>query len=303
MPFNHTISAILRGRWLLDKAWADQHLPLVLSMLQGNNVSFVERTGNAVTERPFVIDPQTMQRYEGFIYNWREERYVPNPNIPENSVGVLPISGPITKYNGDCGEPGAVLRNSWLMDMKRRSNISSVILLLDTPGGESRAASTSVSIIKNFGKPILSYIDGMCASLGVWYSSATDEVYFGNETDELGSVGSYCTIFDFKGYFEKEGVKIHEIYAPQSTDKNKDYRDALEGDYSGIEADLKIHVDAFISFVKENRGDSAQATASQWRTGKMFYAKDAIKLGLADAIKPFDQVVSKAAWLAKRKRA
>jgi protease-4 len=302
MPFNHTISAILRGRWLLDKSWADQHLPLVLSMLQGNNVSFVERSGNAVTERPFVIDPQTMQRFESVIYNWREERYVPNPNIPENCVGVLPISGPITKYNGDCGEPGAIQRNTWLMDMKRRSNISSVILMLDTPGGESRAASTSVSLIKNFGKPILSYVDGMCASLGVWYSSATDEVYFGNEMDELGSVGSYCTIFDFKGYFEKEGIKIHEIYAPQSVDKNKDYRDALQGDYSGIEADLKLHVDAFISFVKQNRGEKAAAHASEWRSGKMFYAKEAVSMGLADGIKPFDQVVSKAAWLAKRKR-
>jgi len=302
MSFNHTLSAILRGSWLIDKAWADAHLPLVVSMLNGNTVSFVERTGNSRMEMPFVVDAQTMQRHEAFVFNWREEKYVPNPNIPENSVGILPISGPITKYNGSCGEPGAIQRSSWLNNFKNRTNVSSVVLLFDTPGGESRAAHPTVSNLKSFGKPVLGYVDGMCASLGMWAAAAADEVYLSNEMDEMGSIGSYCTLLDFKGYFEKEGIKMHEIYAPQSTDKNKGYRDAIEGNYTAIENDLKIHVDAFISFVKQNRGDKAASNVKEWSSGKMFYAKDAVNVGLADGIRSFEQVVSKAAWLAKRKR-
>jgi ClpP class serine protease len=120
--------------------------------------------------------------------------------------------------------------------------------------------------------------------------------------DQLGSVGSYCTLLDYSGYLEKEGIKMHQIYAPQSVDKNKDYKDAIAGDYSAIEADLKIHVDEFISFVKTARGDKAAANESTWGTGKMFYADEAVKLGLADGIKSFEQVISKAAWLAKRKK-
>ncbi len=119
--------------------------------------------------------------------------------------------------------------------------------------------------------------------------------------DQLGSVGSYCTLFDFSGYLELNGIKMIEIYAPQSKDKNKDYRDALKGDTSLIEDDLKIHVDHFISFVKESRGPKAAASVKEWGTGKMFYAKEAVSLGLADGIISFDQVVAKAAWLAKRK--
>jgi protease-4 len=302
MAFNHTISSILRGRWFIDKRWADAHLPLIASMLQGNPVSFVERTGSEGIERPFAIDPATMQRHE--MYVWVEYKgYVANPNIPDNSVAILPISGPITKYNGECGEPGALQRNSWLLDMKKRSNIGSVVLMLDTPGGEVGAQNASVGIVKNMGKPVLSYVDGMCASLGIWYSSVSDECYLSDETDEMGSVGTLARLMDFSGYFEKLGIKMHEIYAPQSTDKNGPYRDALKGDYTALEEDLSIHVDKFISFVKNNRGELATSSVSQWGTGKMFYAKDAIKIGLADGIKPFDQVISKAAWLAKRKRA
>ncbi|HVZ97977.1 MAG TPA: S49 family peptidase [Chitinophagaceae bacterium] len=293
MQFNHTLSAILRGRWFINKAWADAHLPLIVAMLNGSPVSFVERTGNEGIEAPFALTPSTMQRT-------RIDQAKPG------SVGILPISGPITKYNGECGEPGMIQRNSWLLQMQANPNIGSVVMLLDTPGGEASAAHTTTSTIKSFKKPILSYIDGMAASLGVWFTSATDEVYIGSELGEIGSVGSYCTLFDFTGYLEQKGIKMVEIYAPQSKDKNKDYRDALAGDVSAIEQDLKMHVDAFINSVATGagratkRGSIANQNKSAWSSGKMFYGKEAVKNGLADGIRPFDQVVSKAAWLAQR---
>ena len=276
---------------MLDRQWAESQLPLVLLMLQGKPVSFVERTGNEGVEQPFVIDPATMTRY-----SWMGGE---NPRIPDNCVGVIPISGPITKYNGDCGEPGSIQRNSWLLQMEKRQSIGSIILMLDTPGGEARAAASSMQIIKKSKKPILAFVDGMSASLGVWYTSAARETYLSSKRDEIGSIGSYVTFFDFRGWFEKEGIKIHEIYAPQSEDKNKDYREALKGNYDLILQDLKVHVDDFIAFVKQERPKSAQME-KEWNSGKMFYADEAIKLGLADGIKTFDQVVSKAAWLAKR---
>lgn len=293
VSFNHSLSAILRGHWLLERSWAESHLPLVLSLLKGNPVSFVERTGNELIEKPFAIDPRTMQRYE-----WREGM---NANIPEGSIGILPISGPITKYNGDCGEPGAIQKNSWLMQMGNRAHISAVIMMVDTPGGEARAASTFTRTIQNFSKPILSYVDGMSASLGMWLIAGSDEIYVSSKMDQVGSVGSYIMLADFKGYFESQGLKVHEIYAPQSKDKNKDYRDALKGEYSLIETDLELHVDEFISYIKTQRPKAA-ATAAQWSTGKMFYAEDAQRLGLIDGIKDFQQVISKAAWLGKRNK-
>jgi protease IV len=293
MNFNHTLSAILRGHWMLEPQWAEAHLPLVLLMLQGKTVSFIERTGNEGVEQPFVIDPATMTRYE-----WINGR---NPNIPENSVGVIPISGPITKYNGDCGEPGSIQRNTWMLQMEKRQNIGSIIQMLDTPGGEARAAGSSMAIMKKSQKPILSFVDGMSASLGMWYTSASDEVYLSGKSDSMGSVGSYLTLFDVRGYFEAQGVKIHEIYAPQSEDKNGSYREALKGNYELYQQELKLHVDEFIGFIKQERPKAA-ATVSEWGTGKMFYADEAVKLGLADGVRSFDQVVSKAAWLAKRKK-
>lgn len=296
MSFNHTLSAVLRGRWMLQPEWAEAHLPLVLSLLKGNPVSFVDRTGNELVERPFAIDPATMRRHELYDSYGR-----PKADVPPGLVGIIPISGPITKYNGECGEPGAITRSNWMAEMERRDSISSVVLLLDTPGGEARAASGLTTTIGKMKKPVLAYVDGMAASLGMWITAGADEVYMSSKTDEVGSIGSYVMLADWAGYFEKEGLKIHEIYAPQSEDKNKDYREALKGNYDLLKQDLAVHVDEFISYVRSQRPKSVESQA-EWSTGKMFYAADAQKLGLADGVRSFEQVISKAAWNAKMKK-
>lgn len=301
MSFNHTLSAVLRGRWLIDKAWAESHLPIVLSLLKGNPVSFVDRTGSESYEMPFAVDPATMQRYDLWKYDPYTERVVANANIPEGSIGVMPVNGPIMKYNGECGEPGAILQSSRLNELNRRSNIAAVILLVDTPGGEARAANSFVTAIESFSKPILAYVDDMSASLGMWLIAGCDEVYVSNEAARVGSIGSYCTIADWNAYLEKEGLPIHEIYAPQSTDKNRDYKEALEGNYSLIEQELKVHVDQFISFIKKKRPASA-AHQKEWDSGKMFFPDDAKRFGLIDGVKSFEGVISKAAWLSKRNK-
>lgn len=300
--FNHTLSAILRGEWMLDIRFAVSHLPIVAAMLDGKPVSFSDRTGSEEGEAPFAIDPATMTRYE--LYKW--DNYgnrVPNPNIPANSVGIMPLTGPITKYNGDCGEPGMIQREKMLNDMLRRDSIGSIIQLIDTPGGEVSAAHNYSQLLLSSKKPILSLVDDMCCSLGMWFTSPSMEVYATHDLCEIGSIGTYCTYADFTEYYAKMGIKLIEVYAPQSEDKNKAYRDLLAGLPEGraaVQESLKRHTDKFISFVANNRGAKAQANIDQWSTGKVFNADEAIKLGLIDGIKSLEQVVMKAAWLAKR---
>jgi protease-4 len=301
------ISEILTGYWCINRQWADAHLPIVIALLKGSNaISFVDRTGNEGYEQPFIVDPANMQRFEMYKYDWSQDKYVPNPNVPPNSVGIIPFTGPLTYYNGDCGEPGMMKRTSWLVDMLRRDNIGSIVQLMDTPGGISTAATHYVAEMKKSKKPILSLVDHCDASLGLWPTAESDEVYLSHDLAEMGSMGSYCMLVDPTGAYEKEGYKIIEIYAPQSTDKNKDYRDALKGDTTAIEEDLRKHVDVFIKHVSASggaaRGERARANVSKWNTGKMFYADDAVKYGLADGIKNLQQVVSKASWLAKRNK-
>lgn len=300
--FNHTVSAILRGSWLIDTQWANAHLPLFLSMLKGESVGAYS-LNNLVSNNkhlPYIVHPsgKTEPLYltdekEGITYN--------NKTSPQNSVGVLSITGPITKYDGDCGVAGSMSFAETLKDFNQDPNIGSVVLILDTPGGESRAAYDVIHQLSKMNKPVLSFVHGMNASLGMWYSAATTETYLSNDLDQMGSIGSYCSFFDYSNMMESMGIKLHEVYAPQSTDKNKSFRDAMQGDYTALQNELKLSVDKFIQHVA-NRSDKAKKYQKEWETGKMFFAQDAIKFGLADGIMSLYKVISRAAFIAKKNK-
>ncbi len=281
----HTLSAILRGRWLIDRNWAETSLPLVINILTGKQAN-INRTGNQQIERPFIVDPQTMVRYEWY------ESGKPNTSAPAKSIAVIPISGPILKYNGECGEPGSIQRVGWVQEVDQRDNLSGALYIIDSPGGQAEGTASLAAAIKSAKKRSVAYIDdGMAASAAMWIASSADEIYASMATDMVGSIGVYARLYDFRGFLEQQGIKMHEIYAPQSTDKNEDYRQAIDGNYEMMEEELKVLAQAFITAVDANRGGRASASINQWSSGKMFYAKEAVKLGLIDGVKPMQDAL------------
>jgi ClpP class serine protease len=174
--------------------------------------------------------------------------------------------------------------------------VKGILMNFDTPGGQAAGTAMFAQTIKDVSKvkPVIGICqDGIVASAGAWLGSACQEFYVTRSTDMFGSIGAYNTIYDFSGYFEMNGVKLHEIYAPQSVDKNKDYRDALAGDYALVEAELKFLVDDFIGTVKTNRAGRLNTASENPFTGKMYYAQEATKIGLIDGVKPLAGVVKR----------
>jgi protease-4 len=94
---------------------------------------------------------------------------------------------------------------------------------------------------------------------------------------------------DMQPRWEKGGVKFHRINADQSLDKNKTFTDALKGDYSGIKTEqLNPLAEKFITAVKSNRPNLPDSVF----TGKVFFADEALNLGLIDSIGTFDSAIS-----------
>lgn len=287
---NRLLSAILRGPWLLDPNWAQAQLPYINSLLEGK----IAVDGRAEEIR-FEELPKFVDRSTGELTSvmkagkWGADF----SNASPGSIAVIPINGPIMKYNGECGEPGSQARASWIKAADDSPNISSIVLLFDTPGGQVDGTQTLANTIKKANTPVIGFIDdGMCASAGVWMASGCKELYAGLKTDSIGSIGVYTRLIDAKGAYEAIGFKIHEIYAPQSTEKNLDYRKALEGDYALIEKELKFIAGEFISAVKANRKGKLNYTKENDPfKGAMFNAEEAAAIGLIDGIKSFEEVL------------
>lgn len=277
-------------------------MPAVIAVLKGGRWAVEpQRTGNEMVEYPFLVDPKTMQRYE--MYTWDRERgRTLNPTLGslEGVVAVVPISGPILKYNGDCGEPGSITRVGWLQMVDNMPNVTAVVILWDTPGGMVDGTATLSNTIKSMKKFTISYVDdGMCCSAGMWGATSANEFYASKKTDTVGSVGVLCTLADFTGYYEQLGITVQTVYAPQSEDKNKEYRQWQEtGDSSLVAADLGVIADEFIASIKANRPDAVR-TEAKWNKGASFFADEALKYHLIDGIMPLEKVIKRAHFKGK----
>lgn len=282
-----TTSAILRGHWLLEKSWAQSHLPLVAALIKGNNADFGFKEKQENTGFTEVLSNKKSSGVYKVGY------YTDLQNMPDGSIAMITIAGPVLKY-GDWCSYGTIDYAATINKIANAANISGILLNIDSPGGEAYGTQLLVSAIKDAAakKSVVAVIDdGIAASAAMWIASAATEIYVTRTTDMVGSVGVYTTIADWYAYFEAEGLKVRDIYAPQSEEKNLDYKEALSGKDDLIKAELKVLCDAFINDVQTNR--SATLTSDEWKKGKMFYAKDAMKIGLINGIKTFQQVIDR----------
>jgi protease-4 len=294
-----TASAILRGKWLIQPEYVQAHLPLLAAMLEGQPVDFGMEKDQDVEPRGIVLSHASagsapMIFGVGFKTDLNK--------LPAGSIAVASITGPVTKFGDECSY-GMMDHAALIASLGNNPNVAGVIVSIDSPGGEVSGTAALADIIKAVSsrKPVITMIDdGIAASAGMWIASAANEIYTSQKTDQVGSIGVYQTIADYAGYWESKGLKVREIYAPQSTDKNADYYEALKGNDQPIKEDLRVIADEFISTIKKNRG--GKLTSDEWTTGKMFYTKDAIRIGLIDGMKSFDQVIKRMGTLIQQKQ-
>lgn len=294
-----TASAILRGRWLLDKAWASAQMPLIVSAIKGGDFEGLFGVKSEEKDEEKTEARKVLSNRAGVVYS---VNYFTDLNrIPEGSIAMLNITGPITKY-GDICAFGSVDHVATMSRLSKASNVRGIILNIDSPGGEAAGTAMLADAIREAGKtkPVVAFIDdGIAASAAMWIASATQEIYVSQKTDMVGSIGVYTTIADWYGYFAAEGLNVRDIYAPQSSEKNLDYREALEGNDEPIKEDLKVLAQEFIDTVRRNR--AGRISGSEWAKGKMYHAKDALKIGLIDGVKSLDAVVKRVDSLIKIK--
>lgn len=252
-------------------------MPIVAKVLNGEALS---------------VDDKPQSNFPGFKNaNTLLIEYSDMPdNVQKDTIAVLPICGPIMKYDF-CWEPGTQTRAKQLEQIDANDNYGGVIIWIDSPGGEALATELLHDAILNFSKPIYCYINGMCCSAAMWIASACDKIYAATNTCLIGSIGTMYTMADCREMYEREGVKLHEIYATKSTDKNKIFRDALDENYEPIRSKLLDPLnEIFLNSVIANRKGLDQEKTS---TGETFFTEDAIQFGLIDAREDFNIVLTK----------
>jgi protease IV len=290
---NPLLARLIFSVWAIEKHHADSQLPLLLNAFKG-----IAPAGDLIfaREQSLKIGFATRADYT-ITTNWGLNL----KDVPKNTVAIIPINDTIYKYDMECGPAGMKTKSNILQQVDNNPNIIGSVVIIDSPGGEGSAARLMNDAIKSAKKPVVSFIDDLAASAGYYIASAADHVYANNNQALVGSIGTYITIVDYAGYYEQMGLKIKEVYADQSKDKNQDYWQAVEymqsdgkkGSMEGIKNLVNTFNDQFLSDVKENRGHALKGKETEWNTGKLMFASEAEKIGLIDGVDSLDNIIAK----------
>ena len=279
--YSRIISQILRGSWAIDKRYAVAHGYLIYGLLNGMAFENDAEAKEAEESIPYILSAGS-----------GEKKYVSSyDDAPEGSTAVIPIAGPLMKADqDDCGviNAGMASLGQRIKAADAHDNVSSIMFIVDSPGGTVDGTQELADIVKNTNKPTLAYVDGLAASAAYWIASAADEVIANNATAEIGSVGVRVSFMDIAPAWEKEGVKFHDVVSDQNPNKGKDFRELKNENYKPIKENaLNPLADIFMNNIKENRPDIKEEALK----GDVFLAEKAKDLGLIDSIGNFDVAV------------
>lgn len=207
--FNH--------RWLIDAGQIQTYLPLLSSAFTGAKVEITEDNKQPVQYHFGIGNGSPMDK----------------PEPSEQSVAVIPLRGVMTAGGGI-----STYGTRDIAQMIRRAvnheSVVAIVLQIDTPGGTVDSVYhmlDAVQVAQKAGKPVVSFVE-RALSAGVYVASQTNRIIAMNPYVDVGSIGMMSQITDERGFLEKHGIKITTVIPPESEDKNKEIRMALDGDTS-----------------------------------------------------------------------
>lgn len=178
----------------------------------------------------------------------------------------LASSSPVilrVNFNGIIGEP--MLDSNTIEDilidsregMLKQRHIKGVFLHINSPGGSATDADNIYRMLKEYKKkynvPIYAFVDGLCASGGMYIACAADKIY-STSASVIGSIGVLLgPNFNFSGTMEKIGVESLTITQGKDKDALNPFRPWVPGEDQSIRDITAALYDRFVSIVSEAR--------------------------------------------------
>jgi len=279
------VKEILQKAWFIEPGTFAQMAPMAFNALKGvhfneepepeDNIPYLYHSAN--NER---VDPNEEDRQED------EEIY----------INVIPVRGAMLKHDMLCGPVGTRTLAKRITRGDNDPSVIGTILIFETGGGSADAVPELTDAIQQAKKPVMSWIDGICASAGIYSAAFTDEIMASRESDRVGSIGTMMMMEGREKISKDKDNNIYiRVYADEATQKNEEFEKAMnELDVSLIkERILNPHNDQFIQDMRNQR----PVTDEQLK-GRLYTAEESIGT-LVDSIGSFDDAVNRVVELSK----
>lgn len=195
-------------------------------------------------------------------------------------IPLIPIRGTLF------AEKTESIKSIFLELVTRDSSLSPVLLYFDSPGGAIDGIKELADIIRNAECPTIALVGNCCTSAAYWLASQCDQIWALSPTARIGGAGAMVTFYKETEESKRLWGEEITVYAPQSTRKNEEYNELLNGNYEPYkQAILAPIAEILLTDVFNGRADKLKdATDDALRTGATLYASAALGRGWIDRI-------------------
>lgn len=217
------------------------------------------------------------------VANADKERTAASDNAPV--ILKLSISGLIGTESLNMNTVSQILQES-REGLFKNDRVKAVLVQISSPGGTVVDSDGIYRALKQYKKdynvPIYGFVDGLCASGGMYIASACDKVY-ATDVSLIGSVGVLSpAFFNFTELMEKVGVDAKVLSAGKGKDALNPLRPWKEGEADSLKAIIDSYYNQFVDIVVENRPDIKRTHLINDYGAHVYLASKAQELGYID---------------------
>ncbi|VVC01752.1 Peptidase family S49 [uncultured archaeon] len=220
----------------------------------------------------------------------------------EGCVGVVSINGEIVSQD----IPSSIFSDEVLgsetmageiASADSRSDVKSVLVLIDSPGGSVVGSKQIYDAVRALNKYSVSYINEMAASGGYYVAAGTDYIV-ANPDSITGSIGARATFTEMSGLFGKLGINETTIKTGAMKDIGSSSRPMTDDERALIQGIVNESFQQFKSDVEIGRGSRLNYQLFQpVLDARILSGRQAKKIGLVDALGDKKAAIKKAAEL------
>lgn len=264
-----------------------------------HNARDLMRVQGALYGKPWAIDPEYHRRMCDIVQAHVEGRQpiaamdFAEDEMPEepgllviDGIALIHIQGPIFPKAGllekMCGAMGLQDLDAQLDDALNRSDVQGVMIVADSPGGAVTMVPEVANKIRDYEKPLLTYVEGDCASAMYWL--ACSQPIYALGSGSIGSIGVYLTIYDQSQHYQMAGIRTIQVTTGPIKGMGVPGTPITEEQVAFLRDEVvQPTAESFFSFVSESR-----RLPDEVMDGRFWDGNTAAEIGLIDAVGSFD---------------
>ena len=222
-------------------------------------------------------------------------------SILSDCVAVIELTGEITSHGSSSFIQQASSTvdsiSKQLQEAQETPQMTSIVLVISSPGGSAVASKELYDEVKAIEKPIVAYFSESAAS-GGYYVAAPTNYIVANPNTITGSIGARASLLNYEGLFDKVGLREESFKSGELKDIGSGTRNLTDKERELLDEMVKETFQNFENDVRDSRKEKLTAFFEEILDGRILTAKGALKAGLIDEIGGKKRAIEKAASLA-----